>query len=39
MRETWADISKAKTMLGYAPSARLKDGLAEFVCWAQQRIS
>lgn len=39
MRETWADITKTKTMLGYAPSARLKDGLAEFVRWAQQRIS
>ncbi len=39
MLETWADITKTKTMLGYAPSARLKDGLAEFVRWAQQRIS
>jgi UDP-glucuronate 4-epimerase len=39
MPETWADIGKAKSALGYAPGKRLMEGLADFACWTQQRIS
>jgi UDP-glucuronate 4-epimerase len=30
---TWADVSKAKRLLGYQPSADLESGLKEFVAW------
>jgi UDP-glucuronate 4-epimerase len=30
---TWADISKAKRLLGYAPQTPIEKGLAEFVSW------
>ncbi|RYY61620.1 MAG: NAD-dependent epimerase/dehydratase family protein [Chitinophagaceae bacterium] len=30
---TYADISKAKRLLGYSPSTKLKDGLAAFYLW------
>jgi UDP-glucuronate 4-epimerase len=30
---TWADISKAGSVLGYRPKTRLHDGLAKFVAW------
>lgn len=33
MRETWADISKAKKLLGYHPETTIEDGLAKFVKW------
>ncbi len=36
MRETWADITKAKTMLGYAPQKRWTDGLADFAAWTSE---
>lgn len=36
MPETWADITKAKTMLGYAPLKHWSTGLAEFTAWASQ---
>lgn len=34
---TYADITKAKTLLGYAPQTPLASGLAKFVEWYQQR--
>jgi len=30
---TWADITKARSVLGYAPTTALEDGLAEFATW------
>jgi len=30
---TWADVSRAKAHLGYAPTTSLKDGLKTFVAW------
>ena len=30
---TWADISRAKSELGYAPKVPLKEGIAEFANW------
>jgi len=30
---TWADISKARRLLGYAPQTRFEDGLARFLEW------
>jgi UDP-glucuronate 4-epimerase len=32
---TYADISKAHTLLGYAPQTSLAEGLREFVAWAK----
>ncbi len=31
--ETWADISKARDVLGYAPKVPIEDGLRRFVAW------
>ncbi|MBI2053530.1 MAG: NAD-dependent epimerase/dehydratase family protein [Candidatus Sungbacteria bacterium] len=36
---TWADISKAKDMLGYAPEVSFEDGLARTVAWFESRKS
>lgn len=33
VRETWADISAARTKLGYSPQVSLEDGLGRFVRW------
>ena len=33
VERTWADISKARRELGYAPKVSLADGLAKFVAW------
>jgi len=30
---TYADISKAKTMLGYSPKVRIKEGIVKFIQW------
>ena len=30
---TWADISKARTLLGYNPSTSFEDGISKFVEW------
>jgi nucleoside-diphosphate-sugar epimerase len=32
---TFADISKAHTLLGYAPHTSLAEGLEKFVAWEQ----
>ncbi len=33
---TWADLSKAKRLLGYAPTTDLKTGMAELVEWIRR---
>jgi UDP-glucuronate 4-epimerase len=33
VRTTWADITKAKTRLGYAPQVQFEEGVARFVRW------
>ena len=33
MPNTWADISKARRLLGYAPNVQLCSGLEQFVEW------
>jgi UDP-glucuronate 4-epimerase len=30
---TWADVTKAKRLLGYRPATRLEEGLEKFVAW------
>jgi UDP-glucuronate 4-epimerase len=30
---TYADVTKAKALLGYQPSTPIDDGLARFVAW------
>jgi UDP-glucuronate 4-epimerase len=36
VRETWANIDKARTRLGYDPKTDLKAGLAEFANWYRE---
>ena len=36
---TWADISKAKRLLGYDPQTPIEKGLAEFVSWFRRTNS
>ena len=36
---TWADISKAKEILGWLPKTRLETGLEQAVAWYQQNRS
>jgi nucleoside-diphosphate-sugar epimerase len=33
VRATWADITKAKRLLGWSPEVRLEDGLQACVQW------
>ncbi|MEO1041119.1 MAG: NAD-dependent epimerase/dehydratase family protein [Pseudomonadota bacterium] len=33
VRETWADITMARELVGYDPKTSLNDGLAQFVAW------
>ena len=33
VRTTWADISKAKTRLGYQPKVQFEEGLEHFLAW------
>lgn len=35
VNKTYADISKAKDLLGYAPSTTFKDGLQKFCAWLE----
>jgi UDP-glucuronate 4-epimerase len=35
MPATWADITKARDLLGYSPDTTIDDGLAKFVHWFQ----
>ena len=33
VRDTFADITKAKKMLGYKPTVNLEEGLKRFILW------
>ena len=33
VERTWADISKARRLLGYVPTTTIEDGIARFVDW------
>ncbi len=35
--QTYADISKAKAMIGYAPTTLVKEGIAQFVSWYKKQ--
>jgi UDP-glucuronate 4-epimerase len=35
VRRTYADVSKARRMLGYAPRVTIEDGIVDFVRWYQ----
>lgn len=37
MRQTWADISKARQLLGYEPRTPLEEGIAEFLRWYREQ--
>ena len=37
--QTWADVSKAKKLLGYEPNIALKDGVEQFNKWRVQQIN
>jgi UDP-glucuronate 4-epimerase len=34
---TWADVSKARKLLGYEPKTRLEDGLKQFLNWYREQ--
>lgn len=36
MKETWADISKAKQLLGWEPETSLEDGLDKTIAWYRE---
>ena len=39
VRDSLADISKARSALGFEPSVDLPDGLAEYVAWARTEVA
>jgi dTDP-L-rhamnose 4-epimerase len=39
IRHCWADIGKARTLLGYEPSVRFDDGMAELVEWVRKQTA
>lgn len=39
MPATWADISKARTLLGYAPKTKISEGLPKFVEWFRSTLA
>lgn len=36
--QTFADISKAKALIGYAPTTLIKEGITKFVAWYQRGL-
>ncbi|MGB0290242.1 MAG: GDP-mannose 4,6-dehydratase [Opitutales bacterium] len=36
--QTWADISKARELLGYHPKTKFSDGVADFHAWYKQSL-
>ncbi|NUM56175.1 MAG: GDP-mannose 4,6-dehydratase [Candidatus Hydrogenedentes bacterium] len=38
METTYADVSKAREMLGYAPTTSMREGLARFIGWYRDQI-
>jgi len=39
MPATWADIAKARRLLGYAPQTKIADGLPKFVEWFRTTLT
>ncbi len=39
MPATWADISKARELLGYAPATKIEQGIPKFVEWFRGTVS
>lgn len=39
IRHCFADITKARQILGYTPSVMLEDGMAEYAMWLQDQIA
>ena len=39
MPATWADISKARQLLGYAPQTKISEGIPKFVEWFRSTVS
>lgn len=39
MPATWADISKARRLLGYAPATKISAGIPRFVAWFRATVS
>ena len=39
MPATWADISKARLLLGYAPQTKIAEGIPKFVEWFRTTVS
>lgn len=39
MPETWADISKARRLLGYAPKTKIAEGIPKFIEWFRSTVS
>ena len=39
MPATWADISKARQLLGYAPKTKISEGIPKFVEWFRSTVS
>jgi UDP-glucuronate 4-epimerase len=39
MPATWADISKARLLLGYAPQTKISEGIPKFVEWFRTTVS
>ncbi|MFM8229592.1 MAG: epimerase, partial [Chthoniobacterales bacterium] len=39
MPATWADISKARELLGYAPKTKISEGIPKFVDWFRSTVS
>jgi UDP-glucuronate 4-epimerase len=39
MPATWADISKARLLLGYAPQTKIHEGIPKFVKWFRATVS
>ena len=36
MAETWADITKARKTLGWAPQTNIRDGMGQLVKWYEE---
>ncbi len=36
VRATWADVSKARRLLGYRPKVKIRDGIGEYVEWYRE---
>jgi len=39
MPATWADVSKARELLGYAPKTKISEGIPKFVDWFRSTVS